>query len=388
MEHLCGSCVEPANRAACPQALQANGRGSALSSEGNPEPRGPGQSQTAFDQKSDESAAERATAEFTGSQGMLFKQAMAQTRMAICLTDPHQPDNPIVFANRAFRELTGYDEKDVIGHNCRFLQGPKTDSAPVAAMREAIEKEDVVIVELLNYRKDGSTFWNALHLGPIYDENGKLTYFFGSQWDVTDLKVARAEEQHARMMARELSHRMKNMFAVISGIVNVTGRMRGVEREAAEINDRIQALGRAYETTLDDASSGSIEIGNAIRAILEPYGRKGGRLELNGNGARVPFSVVSIAGLVLHELAANATRYGAWGDEDGSVTVDWNAPDEDGTLRITWQERGGPTIDPAEVDSGTGSAIIDRILRSAGGNMERAWNPAGFEAVISIPLRG
>jgi PAS domain S-box-containing protein len=356
--------------------------------DSDPRPTRPAQTYTAFDEPSDRLGVEHAADAFPGSPGMLFKQAMAQTRMSICLTDPHLPDNPIVFANRAFRELTGYRDDELIGRNCRFLQGPKTDPAPVAAMREALANEDVVIVEMLNYRKDGSTFWNALHLGPIYDETGKLAYFFGSQWDVTDLRVARAEEQHARMMARELSHRMKNMFAVISGIVNVTGRMRGVEREAAEINDRIQALGRAYETTLDDAASGTIEIGNAIHAILDPYGRKGAPLELRGNGARVPFSVVSIVGLVLHELAANATKYGAWASDTGSVTVDWNSPEPDETLVIEWRERGGPAIDPDAVAAGTGSAIVDRILRTASGTIERKWNPEGFEAIVSIPLRG
>jgi PAS domain S-box-containing protein len=348
----------------------------------------PAQSYTAFDEPGDRIGVEHAADAFPGSPGMLFKQAMAQTRMSICLTDPHLEDNPIVFANRAFRELTGYEDDELVGRNCRFLQGPKTDPAPIAAMREAIANEDVVIVELLNYRKDGSTFWNALHLGPIYDETGKLAYFFGSQWDVTDLRVARAEEQHARMMARELSHRMKNMFAVISGIVNVTGRMRGVQREAAEINDRIQALGRAYETTLDDAASGTIEIGNAIHAILDPYGRKGAPLELTGNGARVPFSVVSIVGLVLHELAANATKYGAWVTDAGSVRVDWNSPGPDETLIIEWSESGGPPIDPGSIELGTGSAIVDRILRAASGNIERRWNPLGFEAIVTIPLGG
>lgn len=359
-----------------------------MKDDSDPRPTRPAQSYTAFDEPSDRIGVERAADAFPGSPGMLFKQAMAQTRMSICLTDPHLPDNPIVFANRAFRELTGYEDDELIGKNCRFLQGPKTDPAPIAAMRKAIAQEDVVIVEMLNYRKDGSTFWNALHLGPIYDETGRLAYFFGSQWDVTDLRVARAEEQHARMMARELSHRMKNMFAVISGIVNVTGRMRGVEREAAEINDRIQALGRAYETTLDDAASGTTEIGNAIHAILDPYGREGAPLDLRGDGARVPISVVSIVGLVLHELAANATKYGAWVDDAGSVAVAWNSPGPEEILVIEWKESGGPAIDPDGIEAGTGSAIVDRILRTASGTIERNWDPNGFQAIVSIPLTG
>ncbi|WP_305819761.1 PAS domain-containing protein [Erythrobacter sp. JK5] len=231
-----------------------------------------------FDDAPDRFRAGNSSDQFSGASGVLFEQAMAQTRMAICLSDPHHPDMPIVFANRAFRRLTGYSEEEVIGRNCRFLQGPETSPEPVERIREAIANEDVVVVELVNYRKNGTKFWNALHLGPIYNDRGELVYFFGSQWDVSDVRAARAEERHAKEMARELSHRMKNMFAVISGIVNVTGRVRGIQNEAAEINSRIRALGRAYETTLDDASSGSIDIGEAIKAVLLPYDRDGERL--------------------------------------------------------------------------------------------------------------
>lgn len=323
---------------------------------------------------------------FDGSTGVLFEQAMAQTRMAICLCDPHTKDYPIVFANRAFRNLTGYSESEIVGQNCRFLQGPDTDQAQVQKIRDALATEDVAVVELLNYRKDGTAFWNALHIGPIYDASGKLVYFFGSQWDVSDVRAARAEEHYAREMARELSHRMKNMFAVISGIVNLTGRLRGVETEAREINERVQALGRAYETTLDDASAGRIELGQAIRAILEPY-NVDGRLKFLGNGLRVPFAAVSTIGLVLHELAANATKYGAW-SHDGTVELDWQDGEDAGerTVVVSWREIDGPPVIPPDGTHGTGNAIIDRLLRFGGGRIFREWHPDGLEATVTIPI--
>jgi len=340
-----------------------------------------------FDDAPERFRQRRKSDQFEGASGVLFEQAMAQTRMAICLCDPDVPNIPIVFANRAFRHLTGYSEDEILGRNCRFLQGPGTDPEAVARIRKAIEDQDVTVVELMNYRKNGTSFWNALHLGPIYNSDGKLIYFFGSQWDVSDVRAARAEERHAREMARELSHRMKNMFAVISGIVNVTGRERGIQSEAAEINARIQALGRAYETTLDDASSGSIEIGEVIRAVLAPYDRTEGNLELKGNGARMPFTIVSIVGLVLHELAANAVKYGAWSQESGLVAVDWKPLDNDTKLSIEWRETDGPPIDMGAIEDGTGSAIVNRMLRSAGGSIEREWREDGLTARIVIPAR-
>lgn len=315
---------------------------------------------------------------------------MAQTRMAICLCDPNQPDTPIVFANHAFRKLSGYEEHELIGRNCRFMQGPATDAAAVRRIGAALEQEEVIVVELLNYRKDGTPFWNALHLGPIYGADGKLLYYFGSQWDVSDVRAARADERHARELARELSHRMKNMFAVIGGIVNFTGRTRGIETEAREINDRIQALGRAYETTLDEASSGLIEVGQAIRSVLGPYDPDGSRIRFHGNGLRSDFSAVSVLGLSLHELAANAVKHGALSVPGGRVTVRWERNGAPGapTIVINWIEEGGPPLDPARraaVENGPG--IVDRMLGMARGNIMREWRSDGLWATLRLPLR-
>ncbi|MDF8332258.1 PAS domain-containing protein [Novosphingobium cyanobacteriorum] len=348
------------------------------------------QAHRAYDDSPDRFRAHHPDDAFDGASGVLFEQAMAQTRMAICLCDPHQPDAPIVFANRAFRALSGYEEAEIVGRNCRFMQGPGTDRAAVRRIRAALEQEEVIVVELLNYRKDGSTFWNALHLGPIYDAEGRLLYFFGSQWDVSDVRVARAEERHARELARELSHRMKNMFAVIGGIVNFTGRTRGIEAEAREINERIQALGRAYETTLDEASSGFIEVGQAIRSVLAPYDPQGTRIHFEGNGLRSDFSAVSVLGLSLHELAANAVKHGALSRQTGQVTVRWARNGAPGapTIVINWIEQGGPPVDLQHLllesrDPG----IVDRMLAMARGNIMREWRKDGLWATLRLPLR-
>ena len=115
----------------------------------------------------------------------VFHAAIEMSLVPIVLADPHQDDCPIVFANGAFSELTGYDRAEVVGRNCRFLQGPATDRAVVAQIRKAISERWNVHVELVNYRKDGSTFWNALFLNPVFDRGGRLVCLFGTQLDVT-----------------------------------------------------------------------------------------------------------------------------------------------------------------------------------------------------------
>lgn len=329
------------------------------------------------------------TDDFDGESGVLFEQAMAQTRMAVCLTDPHAENHPIVFANRAFRELTGYSKEEIVGRNCRFLQGPETDRSKVALIRRALDKREVAVVEMLNYRKDGTTFWNALHLGPIYDAEGRLVYYFGSQWDVTDVHIARAEQSHAKAMSREISHRMKNMFAVIGGIVSVTGRAMKTPDVARRINERIQALGRAYEPTLDEAAFGTIEVGQAIRAVLRPYDPEGDRIAFTGDSLRTDPNVVSVIGLTLHELATNATKYGALSVPEGRITVGWDhKSDRHGrqVLVIDWQEDDGPPVAQPIGGFGTGFDIVETLLRLSNGTLDREWRADGLRAVITLPI--
>ncbi|MDH2310829.1 PAS domain S-box protein [Methylobacterium brachiatum] len=132
----------------------------------------------------------------------LLFTAADKTRMAMIVTDPNLPDNPIVFANRAFLELSGYAAEELIGRNCRFLQGPETDPAHVARIRDAIAARRDVVVELLNYRRDGSPFVNELYVSPVFGPHGELLFFFGSQLDLT-----RFREQEGNAVRRGASFR-------------------------------------------------------------------------------------------------------------------------------------------------------------------------------------
>jgi PAS domain S-box-containing protein len=121
-------------------------------------------------------------------------RAMDAAPIGIILTDPSLEDNGIVYANEEFERLTGYAEEEILERNCRFLQGENTDPELVAEMREAIANEEAVTVELCNYRKDGSPFWNRVLISPIHDEDGDVTNFVGFQEDVTERVEARREQ--------------------------------------------------------------------------------------------------------------------------------------------------------------------------------------------------
>jgi len=101
--------------------------------------------------------------------------------VATVLTDPTRPDNPIVFANDAFSDLTGYAADEIIGRNCRFLQNPDTDPATIRTLHEAVAAQLPISVEILNRKRDGTLFWNGLCVRPVFDADGKLGHFVGNQ---------------------------------------------------------------------------------------------------------------------------------------------------------------------------------------------------------------
>jgi PAS domain S-box-containing protein len=160
-------------------------------------------------------------------RGNIFFAAVEMTRMPMTVTDPRQPDNPIVFANGAFLDLTGYEQEEIIGRNCRFLQGPRTDQRTLDEVRKALAGERAVAVDLLNYKKDGTAFWNALFIGPIFDEDGKLLYYFASQMDITERRTTQDAYLQAQKMeaigqlTAGMAHDFNNLLQVINGNLEV-----------------------------------------------------------------------------------------------------------------------------------------------------------------------
>jgi PAS domain S-box-containing protein len=100
---------------------------------------------------------------------------------SVVISDPSRPDMPIVFVSDEFEMQTGYAPDEVLGRNCRFLQGPDTDPEAVQAIRDALAAETEITIDILNYRKDGSAFWNRLRIRPLFDDRGRLQYFAGAQ---------------------------------------------------------------------------------------------------------------------------------------------------------------------------------------------------------------
>jgi PAS domain S-box-containing protein len=138
-----------------------------------------------------------------------FVAAVRATRMPMIVTNPRLPDNPVVFANDAFCRLTGYERSEILGRNCRFLQGPDTAPDTVKRIHEAVKNAAPIEIDIRNYRKDGSAFWNRLLLAPVYDGYGALAYFFASQLDVTrDREKMEGLRSRNAALSAELTNRL------------------------------------------------------------------------------------------------------------------------------------------------------------------------------------
>jgi PAS domain S-box-containing protein len=173
----------------------------------------------------------------------LREQAMDEAPIGIILTDLSQPDNPIFYANDTFVGLTGYPRKEIIGHNCRFLQGPETRDEPVAAMREAVDAGEPTAVTLRNYRKDGTEFWSRICIAPVRDETGTITNYAGFQYDVTErMEYEQQLSEQSELLddiASTLSHDLQNA-------VDTTGDRLALARQECD-SEHLSAMAETHE---------------------------------------------------------------------------------------------------------------------------------------------
>jgi len=176
-------------------------------------------------------------------------RALDEAPVGITITDPDRSDNPMVYVNDRFVEMTGYGREEAVGVNCRFLQGDDTDEASIERLRRAIDAGEPESVEMLNYRKDGTEFWNRVSIAPIRDD-GQVTEWVGFQEDITAFKEREAalKRQNDRLdsFAGIVSHDLRNPLNVAQGRVDLAAKARDGDDEhlatAADALDRIETI--------------------------------------------------------------------------------------------------------------------------------------------------
>jgi PAS domain S-box-containing protein len=193
-----------------------------------------------------------------------FFETIDLSPVAMLITDPTQRDNPIQLANAAFCALTGYEKPEILGRNCRFLTGPGTDPMASSNLRTAIEQERSALVELINYRRDGSPFRNGVMISPLFDEDGKLRWFLGSQVDLGRPEshglLSRKAEAAARISS--LTARQRQVLELVAhGLLSkqIAWRLQ-ISLKTVEAH-RAQALQRLQVSTSAEAIRLVIEAG-------------------------------------------------------------------------------------------------------------------------------
>ncbi|MBN7808850.1 PAS domain-containing protein [Agrobacterium rosae] len=316
-------------------------------------------------------------------QGMVDRKelsafAFQRTRMPMVVSDARQPDYPIVLANDAFLALTGYDAEDVLGRNCRFLQGEATSKLAVAQIRAAVAQQTEATIEILNYKKDGAPFWNQLHISPLQDGAGNVAYYFASQVDVTDFRRIQTLEESEDRLLLEVDHRTKNVLAIVDSVVRLS-RSDNAASYSASVQQRVQALSRTH-VLLADKGWQEVELEDIIRAQIQVF--EDGNVEVAGPAIMVPAPSAQPIGLAIHELAANAVLHGALA-KGGKLHISWVRTGSSVTL--TWRERG-PFMPIKQPERGFGNVLLSAVIeKQLGGRITREWRDEGLLLTIEFP---
>ncbi|MBN9596375.1 MAG: PAS domain-containing protein [Afipia sp.] len=244
----------------------------------------------------------------------------------------------------------------------------------------------------MSISSDGLRYWDNL-LNPFVDASGNVLSILCVSRDVTATtelkqKLAAAVNRE-QLLSREMQHRIKNLFAVVSGLVSIA------EREAARdhtpqdamniLRQKIGALSRASDAALPHDENETLEANQLtmlalVSSVLRPYGEQ---CKVAGDEVHVSRSSITTIALLLHEQATNSMKYGALGGSQGIVSVRW-AADSQG-INLNWTENGGPAISSVPQRQGFGSEMVDRIIQAAGGRVDRTWDRAGVIIDLYLP---
>ncbi|WP_165190723.1 histidine kinase dimerization/phosphoacceptor domain -containing protein [Caulobacter soli] len=363
-----------------------------------------------------ERAAEALNAEH--GAGDPFAAAIRATRMAMIVTDARQADNPIIFANDAFLALTGYQRDEVIGRNCRFLQGPDTDRDQVDRLRQAIAEGEDIAVDILNYRKDGTTFWNALYLSPVRGKAGEIVYFFASQLNVSDKKRAEFElgdvrdrleaavaertreltqalEQKTALL-HEVDHRVKNNLQLISSLLLLQNRRvtdPAVKNSLRGMLERVSAIATVHRRLFQNEDVERFDVSAFVRDLVSDMmgsaRRDDIKVRLDLERVDIAASKAAPLALVISELFSNALRHGfppeSLNGRVGEIFVGLTRQDAEFRIEIA---DDGVGVENSASSGGFGLTIVQLLCQQLKARSQTTPADPGTRVVVHLPVNG
>ncbi|HEU4819949.1 MAG TPA: PAS domain-containing protein [Qipengyuania sp.] len=340
-----------------------------------------------------EDAAPRGEAELTRARNALRESDLRFRTLADAF--PHMvwstlPDGFHDYYNRRWYEFTGVPEGSTDGEAWNGMFHPDDQERAWARWRHSLDSGEPYQIEYRLRHRSGEYRWVLGRAMPMHDEAGRIIRWMGT---CTDIHEQKAQAEQNEILGRELSHRIKNIFAVIGGLIGLSARRNPEHRDfAVELQGRIAALGRAHEFVRPHSEHSRPQIQTesllaVLSDILSPYPAMAeGRIGVTGEDLRIDDRGATPIALLIHELATNAVKYGALASDGGTIDLTLAREGEDCT--ITWVERGGPELDGAPEHSGFGTKLAElSVVTQLGGTLERCWDREGLTAVARVPLR-
>ncbi|MES2292674.1 MAG: PAS domain S-box protein [Pseudomonadota bacterium] len=285
--------------------------------------------------------------------------------------------------NGGAERIFGYTAEEMIGKSITTVIPTEFhDQEPVILSRIA-KGERIDRFETIRQRKDGTKFHVSLTISPVRDRDGRIVGASKIARDITDL---RSSQERQELLLREMNHRIKNLFAVASGVLALSSRSAtNVKDLTTTVQARLSALSRAHELILprNGASTGT-NLGDLTRTILAPYESAAHEVIIEGPQiACGPGASTSFA-LLLHEFATNAVKYGALAYAGGRLRVSWTV--SDAALALKWCEENLPVDLVAPDTTGFGSFLVDATTRSLSAKLDRDWSNRTLTITMRVPL--
>jgi PAS domain S-box-containing protein len=301
-----------------------------------------------------------------------------------------QPDGAHDYYNAQWYAFTGVPVGSTDGEGWNGMFHPDDQDRAWERWRHSLETGEPYEIEYRLRHHSGEYRWTLGRALPVRDEGGNIVRWVGTCTDIHDQKQI---AQQNEILSRELSHRIKNIFAVLSGLIGLSARqspdMKGFARQ---LQARVAALGRAHDyvrphSEVSARHEGPSSLKPLLAELLSPYpALDEGRLTIEGDDTPVDDRSATPIGLVFHELATNSAKYGALSAPEGTVRLVSSV--RDGRVRLSWRESGGPPIVQEPDLHGFGTRLTDiSISQQLGGTITRDWRHEGLAVEIELATR-
>ena len=300
------------------------------------------------------------------------------------------PDGFHDYYNARWYEFTGVPAGSTDGEGWNGMFHPDDQDKAWSLWRRSLETGEPYEIEYRLRHHSGEYRWTLGRATPMRGSDGQIVRWIGT---CTDIHESKRQAEQVEVLSRELSHRIKNIFAVLAGLIGMSARRRPEHKEfASELQDRVSALGRAHEFVRPHSEGSTPQTGpgslhGVLREILSPYpALDEGRVEISGDDVEIDDRGATPLALLAHELATNACKYGSLCVPAGRVEI--RSVRKGDELELRWSERGGPKIASEPEHSGFGSKLIElSIVNQLAGQISRSWEDDGLVATVTVPVK-